>query len=205
LKARKNVSAAKGRSSTTVGAPIIPSGTIRSRSSSSSGSITPTGPWVAIACCAVSLLIYGSPPPPPPSTDAPAARSSISSGFRVRTGDHLSMVIMQFADRLNADTRGVSRQIAQRYLFHVDHPDRRCVGAGAERLLDSFFAGLVQRLGTGQVLEREDSVGFAADPRDRRPDRVGDGIVLRHDDLRRALDAVLRQDAAAADDDHRQP
>src|SRR5256885_9428208 len=162
-------------STITVGAPIIAEGTTNASSGTSATLTICTGPCCRTARCASSLPMYGSPPPPVPRIAAPTAMSSISASPTSRNAHPPEIEI---ADGLHADARGVARQIRDRHILDVDHPDRAAVGACGDRALDCLCLRLLDRLRPRRPLERDDLVDLATDLRDRGADRARDGEML---------------------------
>src|SRR5579871_4835522 len=188
-------------STITVGAPIIADWTTTASSGTSAASTSVTGPFSRTAWRASSLPMYGLPPPPVPRTAAPLARSSRSSSPTSRA---IVTTQRQVADGLDPDPDRVAGQVGQRHLLDVDNLDARCQRPGGDRLADGFPADRFQRVLPRPVGQRDDLVDFAADLGDGGADGVGDGEMIRLEDLRGTLQAVFHQDAAASHDDDRQ-
>src|SRR5215467_8246308 len=195
------ISSPRGSFSTiTVGAPIIAEGTTSASSGTSSRFTSLTGPYSRIACLASSFPMYGLPPPPVPRTAAPTARSSRSRSPTSRNGLSLQLKV---PNRLHPDPRRVARQVTQRDLFDVRDLDRAFARAGRHSLLGRLRLGLLQRRVTAHLVQREDTIHFAADLGDGGADGVRDSEVLRLDHVRRARQMIAEQDAAATDDHDR--
>src|SRR5262245_62074818 len=105
---------------------------------------------------------------------------------------------LELADRLDMDSGRVRGQVGERYLLDIDDLDRLRARPGGHRLLGRLLLGTLERLLTGDLVEREDAVDLTADLCDRGPDRIGYREMRRLHDLRRTGKGVTEQDRAAA-------
>jgi len=90
---------------------------------------------------------------------------------------------MQFSDDLHSRAHRIARQIGERNIPDLDDFDRFRArpGGGGDR--GWFLASVLDRVRSAKSAERIDAIDLPRNLSDRGPDRIGDGEVMRFDDV----------------------